>query len=48
MPKEKPLAIDLNKEDSALQIYLRSFVLSSHNRGWNGIHVEYHFLWRDF
>jgi AraC family transcriptional regulator len=42
MRQEKSLAVDLSQETSSLQIFPRSPLLSSHNAGWDGIHLEYH------
>lgn len=42
MPQEKPLAVDFSNENAMTQVLVRSAILSSHQAGWDGIHVEYH------
>ncbi len=42
MPEEKPLALDLTKENASLQIIPHAPILSSGNAGWNGIQLKHY------
>ena len=43
MLEEKPLTVDLTKENASLQILPCTPLVSSHKVGWNGIHLKHYY-----
>ena len=42
MLKQQPIKIDFNQQEAINQILPCAPILTSHQAGWHGIHVEYH------
>jgi hypothetical protein len=42
MPEDKPLVVDLTKENASLQIIPHAPLISSSKVGWNGIQLKHY------